>query len=234
MHLRSYSGRVYRNFSTIIESQELTDDISENPEHRDILKKLFYTPRETPLKPAIVRVLEKSEDQITQEEIDHKFNPANWYASRYSDGTWPALYAAESEETALREALFHMMEFYREELASGPVSVQRRVLSLQIQSDLAIDLSLEEGLDEALLISKDISGYPYCQKLARQALDSAAQLLRAPSARHTDGYCTPIFDKAAITKDEGHIKYLRCLLSDGRTAEVSSVIEEEAKVFQVK
>lgn len=234
MRLRSYSGRVYRNFATSIESQDVMDDLCEDPAKREIFKGLFYTPSEKPLKSPVERVLEKSEDQISQEEIDKRFNPAHWYASRYSDGTWAALYAAESEETALQEALFHMMEFYREELASGPISVQRRILSLQIQSDRAVDLTLEESLNAALLTSSDKSGYPYCQGLARQALDSAAQLLRAPSARHTDGYCTPIFDKAAIAKDEGHIKYLRCILKDDRSAEVTSVIEEEPNFYQVE
>lgn len=233
MQLRSYSGRVYRNFATSIESQDLTDDLSDDHEHREILKEKFYTPSEKPLTP-IERVLQKSEDQIIQEEIDKRFNPANWYASRYSDGTWAVLYAAEAEETALREALFHMMKFYREELDSGPVHVQRRVLSIEIQSDRAIDLTLEEGLDPSLLTSVDESGYPYCQSLASKALDSKAQLLRAPSARHAEGYCTPIFDKAPITKDEGHLKYLRCTLMKDGTAAVTSVIEEEPKIYQVK
>lgn len=234
MRLRPYSGRVFRNFATSIESQDLTDDLSDNPEHREILKGLFYTTSEKPLKSPVERVLEKSEDQIIQEEIDKRFNPTHWYDSRYSDGSWAVLYAAESEETALREALFHMMEFYREEVSSSPVPVQRRVLSLQIESAKAVDLTLEEGLDFAILTSKDKSGYPYCQRLARNALNSKAQLLRAPSARHSDGYCTPIFDRVAIAKDEGHIKYLRCILRNDRTAEVTSLIEEEPKVFHVK
>lgn len=234
MFLRRYSGRVYRNFASIIESQELMDDLCDLPEHRKILQGLFYTPSERPLKSPTERVLEKSEGQIIQEEIDRKFNPTNWYASRYSDGTWAVLYAGESEETALREALFHMMEFYQEELVLGPVPVQRRVLTLQTQSDRIVDLTLEKGLNNALLTSSNKSGYPYCQDLARQALDSTAQLLRAPSARHSCGVCIPIFDKAAIARDEGHIKYLKCLLKGDRTAEVTSVIEEEPKIYQVE
>ncbi len=232
MQLRSYSGRVYRNFATSIESQELTDDLSDTLEHREILRGLFYTASERLLTP-VVRVLEKSENQIIQEEIDKKFNPTQWYASRYSDGSWAVLYAAEAEETALREALFHMLEFYLEELTLGPVLAQRRVLALQIQSQRAVDLSLEPGLDAARLTSSDKSGYPYCQNLARQALDSTAQLLRARSARHPAGYCTAIFDRTAIERDEGHLKYLKCILSGDRTAEVTSIVEEAPKIYQV-
>jgi hypothetical protein len=213
MKLRSYAGRVYRNFATIIESQELTDDLTQDSENREILKRFFYPAGVKPLKSPIERVLEKSEDQIIQEEIDKKFRPSQWRASRYSDGTWGVLYAAEAEETALREALFHMKNFYLEELQNGPLDVQRRVLSLQAKSDRSIDLSLEKGLNQKGLTSVDESGYPYCQALARKALTATAQLLRAPSARHAGGYCTPIFDRAVVEKDEGHLKYLRCLLS---------------------
>jgi RES domain-containing protein len=231
MHLRSYTGRVYRNFATIIESQELTDDLTEDPANREILKGFFYSSEEKRLKSPVERVLEKSEDQIVQEEIDCRFQPSKWRVSRYSDGTWGVLYAAESEETALREALFHMMKFYREELRSGPLHVQRRVLSLQAKSEQAVDLTREEGLNREALVSLDESGYPYCQGLAREAMDSNAQLLRAPSARHKGGHCTPIFDQAAVARDEGHLKYLRCLLKEDGSAEVISLIEEETKVY---
>jgi RES domain-containing protein len=233
MRLRSYCGRVYRNFATIIESQELTDDLTEDQTNREILKSLFYPSLEKPLKSPLERVLEKSEEQIIQEEIDDKFQPSKWWVSRYSDGKWGVLYAAESEETALREALFHMMKFYREELQLGPKQVQRRVLLLQAKSDRAIDLTLEEGLNQNAISSIDESGYPYCQSLARQALNLSAQLLRAPSVRHTGGHCTPIFDKGAVAKDEGHLKYLRCLLKSDRTAEVTSLIEEETKTYRI-
>ena len=179
MRLRNYSGRVYRNFATSIVSQDLTDDLCAAAAEREILQELFYTAEEKkPLPSPVERVLEKSEQQIIQEEIDKKFNPAQWCASRYSDGTWAVLYAAESEETALREALFHMREFYREELASGPIEVQRRVLSLRMKSQHAVDLSREQGLNTTLLTSRDFSGYPYCQDLARRALATGAELLR--------------------------------------------------------
>ncbi|HKY64552.1 MAG TPA: RES family NAD+ phosphorylase, partial [bacterium] len=117
--------------------------------------------------------------------------------------------------------------------AEGPVSVQRRVLSLKAKTERAVDLSQESGLDAAKLVSQDESGYPYCQGLARQALKLEAQLLRAPSARHEGGFCTPIFDKTAVAKDEGHLKYLRCTLhADGR-AQVTAVTEGQPREYRV-
>ncbi len=105
----AYSEIVYRNFATSFESQELTDDLASGPDDQEILKQFFYSdqPPLEMLRP-IERVLQKSAHQIIQSHIHSKFNPSAWYATRYSDGTWGVLYAAESEETALQEVLYHM------------------------------------------------------------------------------------------------------------------------------
>lgn len=233
MRLSTYSGKVFRNFAIIKESQDLMDDLSDNGQNRRILNGLFYPTQEQSLKTPIERVLEKSERQIIQEEIDGKFNPQSWYQSRYSDGTWPVLYAAESEETALREALFHMLEFYREELKAGPVAVQRRVLKLNLKTQNAVDLTGMKDLVQAHLISHDQTGYPYCQDLARKAIQHGAQLMRTPSARHPGGFCTPVLSKEVIRKDEGHLKYLDCLLKPDRTAEVIPIVEGQLETYKI-
>lgn len=235
MHLRPYSGRVYRNFATLLPSQNLMDDLTENAARQKAFEKLYYFGGTDALRSSPVeRVLGKSEDQIIQEEIDGKFRPETWRASRYSDGTWAVLYAAESEETALWEALYHMRKFYREELKSGPIEAQRRVLGLQITSKLCRDLSLEKDLNWRKLRSPDESGYPYCQALAGKSVGAGAEMLRAPSARDQNGFCTPIFRKSVIARDEGHLKYLRCTLQSDGTASVTGLIEEETKYYRIE
>lgn len=234
MPFHAYAGPVFRNFATSIESQELMDDLTSDPKSQEILKGLYYTEEEiAQSRSPVERVLEKSIRQIIQEEIDSKFSPSAWYQTRYSDGTWPVLYAAESEETATREALFHMMEFYREELKKADLPVDRRIVRLSLESDRCFDLIPEKDLNRDALISKDKSGYPYCQQLAKKLIREGTQMLRAPSARDQEGISIPIFKKEVIKKDEGHLKFLRCLLKRDETAEVVSIFESEKKIYFV-
>lgn len=233
MFLRHYSGRVYRNFATSIESQDVTDDLVDDAADRKILQPLYYPDDERNISP-VERVLRKSTNQIIQEEIDAKFRPSSWYPTRYSDGTWGVLYTAESEETALREALFHMVRFYKEELRQGSQSVQRRVLSIMADTDSCRDLASKPGLKMPSLVSKDEAGYPYCRTLALAAIKEGATMMRTPSARNPGSYCTPIFDKTAVAKDEGHLKYLRCVLKGDGNAEVTGIIEEETKTYRIE
>ena len=208
--LEPYSHEVFRNFATSIESQNLMDDLVSDPAIVNRLTPLHYKSSASPS--PVERVLNKSERQIIQDEIDAKFQPSHWYESRYSDGSWSVIYSAESEETALREVLFHLHEFYREELQDNPITVERRVVTLKIKTDQALDLTIKSDLDAQKLTSKDKSGYGYCQKIAKAARENGASLLRTPSARHTDGICIPIFEKNVIQEDRGHLKHLKCTL----------------------
>ncbi len=228
--LSRYAGRVYRNFPTLVESQDLMDDLAPDPEQQRILEKFFYDDDHRWLAP-IERIMKKSVQQIIQEQIDAKFQPSVWQASRYSDGTWAVLYTAESEETALREALFHMRRFYAEELTAGTLRVQRRVLSIFAVSVACVDLTMVVGLDCQALVSQDESGYLYCQSLARSGIHDGAELLRAPSARDPDGHTVPIFNQEVAKDDEGHLKYLRCVLKPDGSAEVTGMIEEKTKKY---
>ena len=206
------------------------DDLVGDSKTFAVLKPLYYFkfPALTPVE----RVLNKSVRQIIQEEIDSKFQPAHWYQSRYSDGTWPVIYSAESEETALREVLFHLHEFYSEELKTHSIPVYRRVATLAIKTEDALDLTKNNRFDLKKLISKDRSGYDYCQKLAKKNREHGASLLRAPSARHSGGICIPIFKKEVIQKDTGHLKFLKCVLKDG-CSEVTGIVQSEPAIYQL-
>lgn len=205
-----YHKNVYRNFATLIESQELVDDLTNSTRRQNILNKFFYP--DLPIPSSVERVMNRSLRQIILNEINSKFNPLNWYYSRYSDGTWPVLYTAESEQTALQEALYHLKQFYKEELLQKDIWVDRRVIRLKIRSSKCVDLAKQKNVNQKKLIFQTQSGYPYCQKLAKKLIDQGAELLKVPSARDEKGVCVPIFTKKIIWKDEGHLKYLKCLL----------------------
>lgn len=221
-----YSKDVYRNFATAYPSQEVTDDLVSRRRDQEILKRFFYRSAESSGQAKVERVLNKSVRQIIQEEISAKFSPQNWYASRYSDGTWGVLYSAESDQTALREAVYHMKEFYREELLKRELVVDRRVVRLTVHADHCADLTANDRRDRNQLISKDRSGYPYCQKLARKLIDQGCEAFRTPSARDARGICAPIFKRETIKKDHGHLKYIKCVL----TKKEAMIFSEEGMI----
>ncbi|OGP08133.1 MAG: hypothetical protein A2048_00485 [Deltaproteobacteria bacterium GWA2_45_12] len=211
-----YEGNVFRNIASLSPSQELTDDIAPSHEAQEILKKFYYHDSSVPIMQSPAeRVLKRSIDEFIGEEISKKFKPENWYSSRFSDGTWAVLYTAESEVTALKEALYHAVHyFYKEELEGKKVlPITRRVIGLKVQSKYCGDLTRNKNLDRSLLTSKDSSGYSYCQKLAKDFQAHKAHILKAPSARDKDGICIPIFNREAIQKDFGHLKYVKCELT---------------------
>lgn len=209
----SYQNPVYRNFATLYPSQDLTDDLADTETEQNILKNFFYETKELdPVKAK--RVFQKSLQQIVQKEIDSRFKPENWRATRYSDGSWGVLYAAETEETSLQEAVYHCKLFYKEELAvQKEITLDRRVVCLRVHSTKAIEVLKLSLVNKAFLISTNKSGYPYCQNLAHKLISKGAELLRTPSARLDKGFCIPIFDTQVIKKDEGHLKYLKLVMT---------------------
>lgn len=214
--LTSYDGDVYRVFSTAYPTQELLDDLLENPDERNALKPFYYAEAQPERMDRLERIMQRSASAIIQEEISAKFNPDNWYASRYSDGTWSVLYSAELPRTALAESLYHKRKFYREEIDKRSVQIDLREVQLQLYSEMAVDLTIDKTLDHAKLAYKDESGYPYCQDLVRRYFKAKAELLRTPSARDHGGICVPIFQRNVIRKDSDHLRYYKCVFLEDR------------------
>lgn len=215
--LTTYQGDVFRAFSTAYPTQELLDDLLEDPADRDTLKPLYYTPDFPEDMDRIERVIRRSVRAIIQDEIKAKFQPQKWYPSRFSDGTWPVLYSAEDDVTARAESLFYKRRFMKEEIEKGPVTIDLRIVRLFVNSEKSIDLTRLKKLNFSKLTSQDELGYPYCQKLAREYRKKNAELFRSHSARHKEGICVPIFNRNAIEKDYGHLEYLKCIFQDDRT-----------------
>ncbi len=212
----AYQKKVFRAFSTAHPSQNLLDDLC-SPQEQSLLESLYYPDQAFAELPAAERSFQRSQQSEIQQEISKKFNPQNWYRSRYSDGSFGVLYSAESEKTALAESLYHKRNFYEEEILHRPVQIDLRLAHLQIATKRAVDLTQNFKLDQKKLSSQDESGYPYCQELAKDFRKKQAQLLRVPSARDNKGVCIPIFDSSAIQKDRGHLKYIKCVFTQEGT-----------------
>jgi hypothetical protein len=86
-----------------------------------------------------------------------------------------------------------------------------------------VDVLKIDKSNRKLLTSKDRGGYPHCQRLAKRLVKAGTEILRAPSARHAKGACVAIFDKQAIAVDQGHLQYLRLIL----TQKECRILQEE-------
>lgn len=210
----TYYGGAYRAFHTAYPSQELVDDLVDTPREEAILKTFYYESPDVAARAPTRRVLSQSAQTFIQSHISEKFSSGRWYVSRFSDGSWPVLYAAQEEATALAECLYHArLDFYREELRERDVMIDLRIISLTLASDRAVDVTGAAGADRTQLTSQDRSGYAYCQAMAKRCREAGAHLLQTPSARYTGGTCLPIFEETAIRKDHGHLRYAKCILS---------------------
>ena len=217
-----YDREVFRAFSSAHPSQDLFDDLLPDRKDQEIVKPFYYPEETGPISSPTERVFRHSDQKEIQQEISSKFKPENWYASRYSDGTWGVLYSAELQETAVAESLYHKRNFYREEIEQKPLQIDLRVVRLKLKSSFCVDLLSDGELDREKLCSKDESGYPYCQNLGKKYRQGGAQLLRTPSARLENAVCVPIFDPKTVKEDYGHLKYLKCILG-----------KEETEIYEV-
>ncbi|MBL7685693.1 MAG: RES family NAD+ phosphorylase [Deltaproteobacteria bacterium] len=224
-NLKPYQGRVYRNIATLHPSQELMDDLVDKPSDQNRLKIFYYLEKKNTS--PTERVLNRSLASLIQEEIQAKFTPQKWFSSRFSDGSWPVLYSAEDEKTALYETMFHARNFYKEEILNrGFIQITRRVLTLRLESQYHLNLNENDFSKLYFLNEPNFSSYPQCQNLASEWIQKGCELFRTPSARRPGGICTPIFKKEIIAQDEGHLKYLECILS----AENVKVLEESETI----
>ncbi len=212
-----YEGKTYRAFSTAHPSQNLLDDLFGDPKEEEQLKPYYYPTSQLSAQKPAERVLKRTFQSIIQQEIASKFKPENWYQSRFSDGSWGVLYSAESEHTSLKESLYHKRRFYQEELEQKAVSIDLRLIRLQLQTDCCVDFTQQISIEKTKLTSQDETGYSYCQNLAKQGLQQKTEMIRTPSARDEGGFCTPIFHPNCILKDEGHLKYVKCVLTKEKT-----------------
>lgn len=131
--------------------------------------------------------------------------PPTFGTGRFGAGTYPVFYSALSEETCVAEVR-HRAET---DLAGEAYSRHYKVLKCQY-AGLSLNLvGYEDKYPD--LISKTISGYPFCQAIAAEARASDVDALYSRSARHGEGVCVPVFAEASIAapRIEGSFRFSR-------------------------
>ncbi len=206
-----YAQDVFRNIRGVKESQDLFDDLSDDPADWRAANTLDMSTH-----PALTNapIIQRAFDYSKNEFIDYPFE--NITASRYSDGTVGCWYGAETLETSIFETTYHFIR----EIANSPdvfttqktVIINRRIAMVHCHG-LALDLSHKAHKFPWLV---EPVNYTQCQALGRRVALEGHPLLRVPSARHTGGINLVVFKPNVLSnaRDYCHLQYVYDLSSE--------------------
>jgi RES domain-containing protein len=125
--------------------------------------------------------------------------------SRFTDGTYGVLYAADSYETALFETIHHHGRFMARTREAPGWTSQFREIILAVDADLH---DLRSAADRAAAVL-DPESYAASQALAAQLRREGSDGIVYPSVRHAGGTCAALFhpDCAAAAIQGRHLAY---------------------------
>ena len=189
-----YSQDVFRNIRGIKVSQDLFDDLSDDPADWDAANTIdIYTHPLLINAPLIQRAFDYSKNDF----IDYPFE--NITASRYSDGTTACWYGGETLETTIDETRHHFIQEIRNSpdvfYTQKTITIDRRVAMVNCHG-LAFDLSHKAKKFPWLV---DAVNYTGCQEIGRRVAREGHPLLRVPSARHAGGINLVVFKQQMLS-----------------------------------
>jgi hypothetical protein len=125
--------------------------------------------------------------------------------SRFTDGSYGVLYAANVFETALFETIYHHARFMARTAESAGWTSQFREIVLSVNADLH-DLREVETANHAALAPET---YEASHRLAMDLKASGSSGLVYPSVRHAGGECVGLFypDCASEPVQGRHLDY---------------------------
>lgn len=121
--------------------------------------------------------------------------------SRFSDGSYGVLYVSQSEETAIRETVYHRERFLQR-TREPPMQVQMRRYVTRVRRRLH---DLRGGFPEA----HDPDDYAASRRLGRELRESGSNGVAYDSVRHAGGQCAGVFwpDCVAPFTQAAHYAY---------------------------
>jgi len=198
-----FHADLVRNIKTIRESQDLFDDLSNDPRDRAVAVAAEAEERV----PTTGAVVTRPFDYGTV--LSHSFDPSHWQATRYSDarrfGVW---YGATAVETTVYETVFHWHRFLTDSYAAENrvIAGERRVFDVRCDA-LLVDL---RGRESAYPDLVNRTSYAFTHALANFLVDQGANGVLTRSAR-CEGVCGAIFRRERLSnvRDRVFLTY-RC------------------------
>ena len=168
-----YRGDLVRNIKGIRVSQDLFDDLAQDPADRAVAIAAEGATRMPSAAPLITRPFDYGT------VITFPFVPQNWHATRYSDGLhYGVWYGALELETTVHETLYHWHRFVTDSFALDREIVgERRVFLVRCE---AILIDLRKAREPRLV---DRADYSFTQQLGGYLAQREQSGLLAPSAR---------------------------------------------------
>ena len=121
------------------------------------------------------------------------FTHLNPLGTRFSDGRYGVYYAGRTQETAVRETVYHRERFLRAS-AEAPLTLEMRVY----YADLDAKFHDIRGQRAALADIYDPDSYAASQQLGRKLRDAGSWGIYYESVRHVGGECAAVFRPRAI------------------------------------
>jgi hypothetical protein len=207
----NFKDYAFRNVATIITSEDLLDDLSDNPEAREYGEALvaqqgqanaYYSP-----------IIERPFAYGVAVSPGLVFSGIK---TRFSDGArYGVWYGSLDVITTIYETVFHWVRFLSDSGFdnSQPVITERRVFKVLI-AGILVDLIGKEA-DFPGLIAVDT--YDFTHRLGNYLYDMGQKGLLVQSARNADGTNLASFTPD-ILSDPRHHLYVSYMRSEGRTS----------------
>lgn len=186
---------VARNIVSLLQPQDLFDDLSDDPAEWLLAQKVEAEIQPPPYRSHTPIIDRPFEDAELFNAIIWPFS--HWQASRFSDGTYGVWYGSELVETTVYESAYH---WYRGLLSDAgfermTVIAERKVYSVACNAAL---LDLRNAVDKHpdLLHPSD---YAFCQSVGSRIHREGHPGLLTPSVRRPGGENVAIFNPDVLS-----------------------------------
>lgn len=233
--VRKFDNISFRNIYTIIESQNLFDDlISPSEEKNKVLQRWENDSSD-------ISHLEKQKNRVFQygnaeNSIGGLFAPP-YSQGRFGDGlNYGVWYGAMEQDTSILESLYHQLKraqnAFKQKNAKNIIITERKMFQTKLQAKKCLDLNSQAQQNKDFYSQlTHPTNYAYCQEIGKNALANKIEMLLTPSARKVGGVCTPVFQEEII-RSEQFIYYLRWIFHrDGKVKQEK--ISQDKIDFQV-
>ena len=200
-----------RNIVSLRESEDLFDDLTDDPDERKLAQQVESDAKPYPYKSHTPEIHRPFEESVWFNAIAWPFR--NWRISRFSDGSFGVWYGSDTVETTAYETAHH---WYHGLLAdagfeSERVVVERRLY--RVRCDAAL-LDLRHLLDDYPLISH-ANDYSVTQSIGSKAHHEGHPGLVTASVRHEDGNLYAVLNPNVLSNPRHH-SYLTYRLEGDR------------------
>ena len=193
--LADFHQDVARNIVSLRESQDLFDDLTNDPAEWLLAQKVedeVKPPPYTSRRPIIDRPFE---DAQWFNAIDWPFK--HWQASRFSDGSFGVWYGSESVETTVHESAYHWYHGLLSDVGFEQMAViaERKVYWVACNAAL-LDFRQAAAAQPELLHPSD---YTFCQTVGARIPREGHPGLLTQSVRRLGGENLAIFNPAVLS-----------------------------------